>query len=371
MKDAFRQHLERLGFVMDQPWETVLQELGRHMGPQRYAEYQRIVGAGHQGEESENRLYDFVQDMREANLLDCLRPNVTLDTSYHLYEKALPHLTAGRRVIELGCWTGGLSSFLAENHADCHVTGVDRARRIIELDRSHYCLPNLQFTLWDYREAKPNELQPADLLLCGLGTNNDCPRGINANCDPLRVRESEGYKRGRYEAVRYFRNWRQVARDGALLLAVLRITTFPRFLSFIDAAQEAGWTPLVDQFSFVACPTNKESIPSMPFAARPCEPVSEDAVLSQWMQTWSGQQPLAVFSGPVALGVYRALGPKQVLAQREVRNDAGFVGREELGICGPCGYIYGQSARPDHRLMLISIAQAESQRQFVDRFKVS
>jgi hypothetical protein len=282
-KYAFRQHLGRIGFLMDQPPQLVMQEFVRHLGPQRYAQYQQINAAAHNGEEGQNRIYDFMQDLREANLLRCLSPDVTLDTSYYLYEKVLPHLTCGKRVVELPCWTGGLSSFIAENHPDCAVTGVDRARRIVELDRLHYGLPNLDFMLWDYRHGKPNDLEPADLLLCGLGTNNDCPPGAYTALDPLTVRASGGYQREKQEASRYFTHWRQAAKDEAILLTVLRVFTFPRFLAFMDAAHEAGWTPLVEQFAFVPCPSNKEAIPSLVFAARPSEPMNEDVALSNWM----------------------------------------------------------------------------------------
>ena len=41
--------------------------------------------------------------------------------------------------------------------------------------------------------------------------------------------------------------------DRAVLLAVLRVFTFARFLAFIDAAQEAGWTALT--LNFVPCPS--------------------------------------------------------------------------------------------------------------------
>lgn len=365
-KYAFRQHLSRIGFLMDQPAQLVMQEFVRHMGPQRYSQYQQIMGAAHQGEEGQNRLYDFMQDLREANLLRCLSPDVTLDTSYYLYEKVLPLVTPGKRVIELACWTGGLSSFIAENHPDCTVTGVDRAKRIVELNRLHYSLANLDFQVWDYRHGKPMELEPADLLLCGLGTNNDCPPGAYTALDPLTIRASDGYRREKQEASRYFLNWRQTAKDGAILLTVLRVFTFPRFLSFLDAAQEAGWTALLDRYAFVACPSNKESIPSLVFAAQPSQPMDENVVLSHWMRVCAGSRQLAQFAGPAALGMYRSLGEKRVLAHREFSDNRGIPVREELGICGAFGYVYGQDARPDHRLVLISIAQAESeQRSFV------
>ena len=359
-KYAFRQHLNRIGFVMDQPPQRVMQELARHMGPNRYAEFQRL---GNKGEDGQNRIYDFMQDLREANLLRCLNPDVTQDTSYYLYEKTLPHLQAGKRVIELACWTGGLASFIAENHSDCTVVGVDRAKRIVELDRVHYTLPNLGFAVWDYRHGKPEDLEPADVLLCGLGTNNDCPPGVYANCDPLKVRSSEGYKREKVEAIRYFRNWRQAAKDGALLITVLRITTFPRFLAFLDAAQESEWTPQVDQFVLVQCPSNKEAIPSLVFTAKPSQPLTEDAALSHWVRICAGNHQFGQFAGAAALAMYRSLGEKHVFAQRQVVNDLGFATREELGICGAFGYIYAQDIRPDYRLVLVSIAQAEAQSQ--------
>jgi SAM-dependent methyltransferase len=366
-KYAFRQHLNCIGFMMDQPPQIVGQELARHMGPQRFAQHQQIhATALRDGEEGQNRIYDFMQDLREANLLRCLAPDVTLDTSYYLYEKSIPLLTPGKRVIELACWTGGLSSFIAENHPNCTVVGVDRAQRILELDRLHYRLPNLDFMHWDYRSAKPNDLEPADLLLCGLGTNNDCPPGAYTTLNPLVVRTSDGYQREKYEAIRYFRNWRRAAKNGAILLTVLRVFTFPRFLAFMDAAQEAGWTAMFEHFAFVQCPSNKESIPSLVFAARPSEPISEDMALSHWMRICAGKPQLAQYAGPAALGMYRSLGEKHVLAKREARNDQGFATKEELGICGTFGYVYAQDTRPDFRLVIMSIAQAENeQRSFI------
>ena len=132
--------------------------------------------------------------------------------------------------------------------------GISTPCRVVRLNRLHYRLPNLDFMLWDYRQGKPNDLEPADLLLCGLGTNNDCPPGAYATLNPLLVRKAEGYQREKYEAIRYFRNWRRAAKNGALLLTILRVFTFPRLLAFIDAAQEADWTPLFEQFAFVPCP---------------------------------------------------------------------------------------------------------------------
>lgn len=366
-KYAFHQHLSRIGFATDRPPDWVRQEFIRHMGPQRYSEYRQLAATVRQRRGDTNQIYDFMQDLREANLLRCLSPDVTLDTSYYLYEKCLPYLASGKRVVELGCWTGGLSSFVAENHPDCPVVGVDRASRIVELDRLHYRLPNLEFMIWDYCHTKPEGLEPADVLLCGLGTNNTCPQGAYSAMDPSTIRVSAAYQQEKLEASQYFTHWRQAAQDNAVLLTILRVFTFPRFLAFLDAAQEADWTPLIEQFCLVPCPSNKEAIPSLVFAARPSSSIDENEALSHWMRIWTGNHQLAKFVGPVALGMYRSLGEKHVLARREFRNDQGYAATEELGICGAFGYVYGQDGRPCHRLQLVSKTQAEGLRSSFDQ----
>lgn len=363
-KYAFRQHLANIGFAMGQSPDQVMQQLRRHMGEQRFQQYQQVANqARGGGDEPQNRIYDFMRDLKEANLLRSLSPDVTQDVGYYLYEKAAPHLAVGKRVIELACWTGGLASFIAENHPDCTVVGVDRAKQVVDVDRAHYSLPNLKFVVWDYRKHKPDKIDPADVLLCSLGVNNDCPLGAYATLDPQAVRQCSGYHREHEEALAYFGNWRMAAKDGAMLFTVLRVFTFPRFMAFLDAAQQTGWTAMVKDFTFVQVPANREAIPSLLFEAAASGPISEDEALSHWMRITGGKHEIAKLAGPVALGVYRSLGDKQVLANREYRNEQGFATKEELGICGAFGYIYGQDARPDHRLILMDVAEAESQRQ--------
>ena len=149
------------------------------------------------------------------------------------------------------------------------VTGVDRASKMIDLSSALYRSENLSFVRWDYRCPKPASVQPADVLLCSLGTNYDCPHDAYAAFDSSSVRTTAGYLCEKKEAQRYFGNWRQAAKPHAHLFAVLRTTTFPRFLAFLDAAQEAGWMPLLDDCTAVECAGNNEHIPSFTFLAQP------------------------------------------------------------------------------------------------------
>jgi len=357
-KYEFGRHLSHIGFELGKPREAVLQELRTLMGHDRHREFTRL-SKENAGEEGQNRVYDFMQDMREANVFRSACLDATLDTSYYLYENGQRLLSAGKRIIELGCWTGGLASFIAEHHPDCTVVGVDRAKRIIEVDQGFYDLPNLAFMVWDYRKAKPEALEPADVLLCGLGTNNDVAPDAHVTDDPRAVRQSEGYNQERRDVSSYLQSWRQAAKPAASLIAVIRVLTFPRFLAFMDAASENGWMPLFDRFTFVTIPSNGERIPALQFKAEPTQPFDEDLVLSHWMRLTAGTDQILQILGSAALGVYRVLSDRQVLTRRDGRDTFGLAVKEELGICGCFGYVFAHCARPEYRLTLMTVEKVK------------
>ncbi|HLH32822.1 MAG TPA: methyltransferase domain-containing protein [Terriglobia bacterium] len=359
-KFALRQHLIHLGYAFGARPEVVTEKLNAHLGPERVKQYSELVADPTlTGEARENAIYDFFNDLTEANLLRSLSTDVTLDTCYFLYEKALAHFGSGTRILELACWTGGFSSFIAEQHPDCIVTGVDRASKVVEICRALYRCPNLSFAEWDYRNAKPSSIEPADVLLCSLGTNYDCPRDAYAQFESSSVRSTTGYVREMAEASRYFKSWREAAKPGATLLAVLRTFTFPRFLAFIDAAQEAGWTPLLNDFTTVECAGNNENIPFLAFNAESAARVDEDLALSQFTRMMNKTDRWGTLNGPTALGIYRSLGNRHVLATKEALDPSGRRIVEELGICGSLGYLYRHDGFPNVDLTLLSRSLAE------------
>jgi SAM-dependent methyltransferase len=349
-----------LGFVFGAPPEVVTERLNQCIGPERAALYKNLLSnADLKGEDRENALYDFFEGLQEANLLRSVNTDVTLDTSYFLYEKAAPFLASGTGVVELGCWTGGLASFIAEQHPQCAVSGVDRARKIIKICKALYRLRNLSFCQWDYRYHKPAAVQPADVLLCSLGTNYNCPHDVYTAFDSTSVRRADGYKCEKAEALRYFKSWRQAAKPGGVLFAVLRTTTFPRFLAFIDASHEAGWAPAIDEFAMVECAGNKECIPLFVFRAGDAGALDEDVALSHFTRLMSRTDKWGTVTGPAAMGIYRSLGNRHVLAKREVREQSGMLIVEELGICGSLGYLYRHNTYPHVDLTLLSRTLAE------------
>lgn len=256
--------------------------------------------------------------------------------------------------------TGGFSSFIAEHHPDCSVTGVNRAVKIIAICKKLYHASNLSFAEWDYCRTRPTAVLPADILLCSLGTNYDCPREAYASFASTFVRSATGYRCEKKEALRYFKRWRQAAKPGASLFAVLRLVTVPRFLAFIDAAQEAGWKPLLEECASVECTGTQEHIRFFVFRAERTSAANEDIALSHFTRIMNRSEEWGTVSGPAAMGVYRSLANRQVLAKNETRDQAGVLLVEEVGVCGSLGYLYRHDTLPRIDLTLLSRSMAEA-----------
>ena len=267
-KEDFCRHLTHLGFEIGAPSQWVQQKFRRHVSEERFNQFIKLT-QGPRGGKYEDAIYDFFADLVEANLFRSMDPDITLDTSYQLYQMCRPLIAKGAHVVELACWTGGLASFIAAGHPQCTVTAVDRAAKIISLNKSTHKLLNLDFHTWDYRADKPPEIPAADVLLCGLGTMNG-PDGGYEDGHQKGIRDSAGYRQHKVEAKGYFQNWRAAAKQGATLLAVLRMTsTFGRFLAYLDAATEAGWTPEFSKWVNITIPTAKQVLPALSYVAKP------------------------------------------------------------------------------------------------------
>ena len=360
-KEDFREHLTRLGFVFGASREEVKEMLRRQMGDERYAEFQRL-SAGAKDGDSHARIYEFFRDATEANLLRSVDQDVALETSYYLYERSRPLMGPGKCVVDLGCWTGGLASFIAAHHPANTVFGVDRVRHIVELNRRQHAHPNLTFQCWDYRLEKPPALPPADVLLCGLGVLK-VPDGGFAAAGPHAIRNAPGYRQQREDAFNYFRNWRSIAKEGARLFAVLRVGTFGRFLAYVDAAQAAGWTPQLDQWERVPVEAARESLPALSFVARRSPPVSQEAALAQFVRMTTLGNPYLRLVGGLALALYSQMGARDPLHRQTYVNEGGWLTHEEIGTCGAFGYFFSHTDLPDYWLSILSVTAARREAQ--------
>jgi len=356
LKRQFETHLTSIGFELNAPREVILGKLKARMGEKRFAEMVATIQASHSASNQEH-IYTLFQDLIEGNLMRSLDPGATLEASFHLYRQGLRHMISGVRVIELGCWTGGLASFIAAKHPRCAVVGVDFEQKIVDACTNFYRLPNLSFIRWNYRRAKPEELDPADVLLCSMGVVHHLPDNSSLP-DPAAVRRSREYVIQRDHAIGYFSLWRSAAKADAMMLAVLRLRLFPRFLAWMDAAQQCGWTAVLDRLWHVDMPAEPNPLPGFVFKAKQSAPLSEEDVLDRWAWFNCRGHIYARLKGGAALTAYRRLHAKAKLATREYRR-GGLLTQDEVGVNEEVGYVFTHDASCEYRLLLISHSKAK------------
>ena len=354
IKSEFARHLARLGFEFNAPREVIFDKLRKRMGEQRFKEFQ--TRHGHSAS-SQEEFYGLFQDIIEGNLMRSMDNCATLDASFSLYQQCAGRLETGMRVIELGCWTGGLASFIATRHPGCSVVGVDFSHDVIKACSDFYRLPNLAFDRWNYRWPKPENLQAADMLLCAMGVVHHLP--VNSSLpDPRAVRRSREYTTQRDHAIGYFTHWRSAAKEGALLYAVLRIGLFSRFVAWIDAAQEAGWTARLDRLWHADMTGEKSPLPGLLFEAQRCGQLPEEAIIDGWAWFTRRSHLYGRLEGAAALTAFRALTDKKILATRDYHNQT-IMTCDEVGLAGGSGYVFTHDAVYSFRLLLVSNRQAD------------
>jgi SAM-dependent methyltransferase len=356
LKEDFRRHLVSIGYEPDASQEVIYRRLREHVGEKRFAEIFQDKGA--RSAQSHEEFYSNFEDLIEGNLMRSLDPSVTLDASFELYGRSRSYIGDKTRVVELGCWTGGLASFIAIKHPKCHVTGVDAARNIVDACKRHYHVPNLDFEIWNYRWAKPETILPADVLLCSMGVVHHMPNNETLH-DPMRVRGSKEYSIQRDHAIGYFGQWRTAANPCAKLFAVLRLKQFPRFLAWIDAAHACGWSARLNQFWRVELAGEKSVMPGLVFEATDSPAHSEEEVLDRWAWFNHGAEVYAKLEGAEALAAYRGLDCRNVLGTRRYRTSKGLLTGDEVGEAKGIGYILTYDAVSQYRLLLVSHEQAK------------
>ena len=355
VKHELATHLVGLGYEFNVPRRVIFQKLRRKMGEARF----RAVFAGAVAGSSTARKEEFYsrfEDLEEGNLMRSLEAGAALETSLSLYRECSSHLVPGARVMELGCWTGGLVSFIATRHPGCSVVGVDLAGNVLAACTSYYKLPNLQFRTWNYKYPGREDIEPADVLLCSMGVVHQWPENTTLP-DPNFVRRSPEYALQFEEALNYLRSWRRVARDGAALFAVLRLALYPRFLAWTDAAQQAGWTPRLDRLWHVDLPDEQIRVPGLVFEAKPCAPLPEEAVLDRWGAFDRRGHFFGRLAGGAALAAYRAMTGKVTLAERRYRRGT-LLTHDVVGLAGGMGFVFTQDAVAKYRLLLLASSKA-------------
>jgi hypothetical protein len=326
-RDPLRDHFISLGFHFNWTYARIERELELLMGSSRYERYLDLCDARQAGRLSVSCLYEFPATMREANVLMSHQAAIVLSTARWLVDRVSPRLAQGANVIELGCWTGALSSWLAKAHPGSQFVGVDRARNVIDFAGVNLTLANLRFVICDYSQPPPPLTCEQDVLICALGIDfeGESRAQTNAPLDWDGIRASQEFDCVFRTATACFTNWRAISSPDGSLSVVLRVPNVTAFLAILDAARSSGWGWDIPNSQRIAI--DGETLTGFIFESA-AAPVGDHVALA-WFS-----------SDADAWGRYLTMGGRRVIEAKDVTDVQGNTMRFELGCSGDALYLF-------------------------------
>jgi hypothetical protein len=278
----FRQHLITKHMMFARP-SLIEKRLRKLMSKARYEKYLETDDEYRAGSTSIEAIYQQMETLEEANVLMSHQAEATLKVGAALYDASRRCPFAAMQVCDLGCYTGGFTSWFAERHPDSRIVGVDRQEHLLALASKATDLGNLTYRFWDYTYP-PTASGEFDLLFSCFGIDIEgLRRSLHHSLDPYNRRSGEAYQEVRRRVEAVLVNWRAAAKTDARLFASLRIGDYDNCLAVVDAAAAAGW-----KFSFNGSTkiiAEGEVFPILIFSASQFEGDANDNDLLRW---WTG-----------------------------------------------------------------------------------
>jgi SAM-dependent methyltransferase len=352
----------KYGLQFGKSEQAIAKHLLRLLGQERYDNFLDVTEAAEAGDVPRQALYELMETPAEANTLISIQSKVFLDVSAILYLAISPLIRPGTRVADLGCFTGAFASWVADNHPDCAVVGVDNNSKAIRFACELAKQQNAAFVQWDYSRPGQCPVEPCDFLLSTFGIDfHSHNEEAHCSLDVSDLRNSDYYRARKEEALPYFRCWKQAAKPEAALVAALRVRGIEPCLALVDAAHEAGWSLDLSNSSHVR--VDEERFPIFHFQADgSTQPPTQNQLLGWWGEEEMGTVFDATYKDPFALVLYHALGEKTILETREKTYDGGHTMRKMIGTCGPFAFLFSRATTGYADLRLVPLGQVLSLR---------
>jgi hypothetical protein len=270
--EAIKQYLSKFGYEFDMGDAVLAEHLRREMGNRLYEKYSRI-----NPDQSDNLLETF----RQANLACSFQASTLLDVYEMIVDRVGALALDNSVVVDLGCFTGALTSLLKYTNPSCTVFGVDKLKKVLHEGNANK-VGDYQLLHWDYTKPFRGKIAQPDLLLCSLGVpiaDTNAPKAI----DIALLEASEFHRKTRLQISKFASAWASIARNGTRLMVVLRLGGVEVFLGAIDGIITSGWLPDYTGFGTIRC-TDGQVLPLMQFTFTPGVQFDSGAAIDWWIK---------------------------------------------------------------------------------------
>ncbi len=361
------QHLSDFGLSPRPSRAAMERELKKLMGPERFQKYSSVSRARQNDRATVQDLYRLVENAAEWGALFSSQAAHFLANGTWVTDQLRTLEPSPRTLVDFGCSTGVLTTWLAKQFPAARVIGLEREANFLAIARQSTelpnALPNVSFESFDYslpvtggEATLPMPPAQAGISTFGIDFGTRLPLAESgkasaaASADEatdtstdkapgeLAITADAGYRRYRQQALPAFGHWRAAIEEGGTLLTVLRLPSLPTFAGVVRAAHEAGWS-----IQLAACTKLRvegEQFPALRFRATESPPPALADLESFWHESEIREAFARVLAGYPAQQLYLHLHPRTITTRRDhhLMTDATLT--VETGTTGPFSYAY-------------------------------
>jgi SAM-dependent methyltransferase len=321
-------YLRAQGLVVPSRHPRIEKDLEKSLGPDAYDNYCAVSEGVARGRFPISHLYDCMKTIEQAHLLFSHQSHLAVCAYGWLLARVKQRGKKIASVADLGCATGLLANFIAEDCPEINVTGFDRHTRFIGWARERFQRPNLRFEMWDYAAEAKNGPK-FDMLVTSLGIDfpaHHLPVGEGIE----RIRDRECYEFILAGAQREFNGWAKIAKPETTLAAILRIPDVATFVAVADAAGKAGWSIQLDACRSLTL--KGETFSGLMFSFGEPVQLDESDLVSYWLTRDLLETPLR---DAAAFAVFQQLKKPEVIAHEQEEYPDGNVMNSSVCVSGP------------------------------------
>jgi hypothetical protein len=240
------------GYLYDVPFEYQLRRLKKLLGESRFrqmdaiqAERSRRLAEGRPGEmPGDHTLYSLLQTCNEAHVFYSVQLLLSEIANAAAYDAILSKLVPGAVMIDLGCYTGTFTRFVAASHPSATIHGCDALPNLIDIAKSIPAPENVCFHVWDHRIPDAAPSVEADALVSVLAlplAELSHPAEEEREVLAANPTHSLTYAKARELVSKTAHSWSRVAKPDATLCLITRAGTPALMLAVADGCRDAGW----------------------------------------------------------------------------------------------------------------------------------